>query len=189
MYLSNIFYASLGSGGGTGLSGNSNNYDSNGQYNLQQVYDENKNNTDDFYSSYGNKAGTYLRSSINNHYWYGGLTTLNYQSSERTSFSGGIDMRYYKGEHYREVYDLLGADYALDAANGVQGSEVKRVGDKVGYYNDGLVKWAGVFSQAEYSNGILSAFINISGANSSYKHIDYFKKKDLVLADTTYKKR
>ena len=96
-------------------------------------------------------------------------------------------MRYYRGEHYREVYDLLGGDYALDGANGLQNSEMKNVGDKVGYHNDGLVKWSGVFSQAEYSNGMLSAFFNISASNSAYKRIDYFKKKDLVLNDTTYK--
>ena len=64
---------------------------------------------------------------------------------------------------------------------------MKNVGDKVGYHNDGLVKWGGVFSQAEYSNGMLSAFFNISASNSAYKRIDYFKKKDLVLNDTTYK--
>ena len=38
----------------------------------------------------------------------------------------------------------------------------------------------------EYSNGMLSAFFNISGSNSAYKRIDYFKKKDLILKDTTY---
>ena len=61
------------------------------------------------------------------------------------------------------------------------------MGDKVGYHNDGIVKWSGVFSQAEYSNGMLSAFLNISASNSAYKRIDYFKKKDLVLTDTIYK--
>ena len=45
---------------------------------------------------------------------------------------------------------------------------------------------SGVFSQMEYSNGMLSAFFNISGSNSAYKRIDYFKKRDLVLNDTTY---
>jgi outer membrane receptor for Fe3+-dicitrate len=44
-----------------------------------------------------------------------------------------------------------------------------------------------VFSQAEYSNGMLSAFLNISGSNSAYKRIDYFRKKDLVLTDTIIK--
>ena len=185
-YISNILYASIGNGGGTGLSGNTNNYDEFGQYNLQEAYNANSNNIDGLYSLSENKAGTYLRSSINNHFWYGGLSTLNYQLNEKTSFSSGLDMRYYKGEHYREVYDLLGADYAIDASNGVQDSEVKRVGDKVGYNNDGIVKWSGVFSQMEYSNGMLSAFFNISASNSAYKRIDYFRKKDLVLSDTTY---
>ena len=185
-YVSNILYASLGNGGGTGLSGNTNNYDENGQYNLQEAYNANSDNIDALYSANENKAGTYLRSSINNHFWYGGLSTFNYQATEEISLSAGLDMRYYKGEHYREVYDLLGADYALDAANGIQASEVKKTGDKVGYHNDGIVKWTGMFSQAEYSNGMLSAFFNVSGSNSSYKRIDYFKKKNLVLEDTTY---
>ena len=185
-YVSNILYASIGNGGGTGLSGNTNNYDADGQYNLQEAYNANSKNIDALYSLDENKAGTYLRSSINNHFWYGGLSTLNYQFSDDISISGGLDLRYYKGEHYREVYDLLGADYALDAANGLQDSEIKNVGDKVGYHNDGIVKWSGAFSQVEYSNGIVSAFFNVSGSNSAYKRIDYFRKKDLVLFDTTY---
>ncbi len=185
-YVSNILYASIGKGGGTGLSSNTNNYDENGQYNLQEAYNSNSNNIDVLYSDSQNKAGTYLRSSINNHYWYGGLSTLNYNPTEEISLSGGLDMRYYEGQHYREAYDLLGADYAIDNANGIQESQIKKVGDKLGYHNDGIVKWSGVFSQGEYSNGIVSAFINISGSNSAYKRIDYFKKKDLVLNDTTY---
>ena len=162
-YVSNILYASIGKGGGTGLSGNTENYDEDGQYNLQKEYNSNSNNIDALYSDVENKAGTYLRSSINNHFWYGGLSTLNYQASDAISLSGGLDMRYYKGQHYREVYDLLGADYTIDDASGMQESQMKVVGDKVGYHNDGIVKWSGVFSQMEYSNGMLSAFLNISG--------------------------
>ena len=63
---------------------------------------------------------------------------------------------------------------------------MKRDGDKVGYHNDGIVKWIGGFSQLEYSDGKISAFVNLSAANSAYKRIDHFKKKDLVLADTTF---
>ena len=93
------------------------------------------------------------------------------------TLSGGIDLRYYKGEHYREVYDLLGGDYAVDEGNNLlQESQIKRVGDRVGYHNDGVVKWSGLFSQLEYSDDKLSAFLNISGSNSAYKRIDYFKK-------------
>ena len=96
-------------------------------------------------------------------------------------------MRYYKGEHYSEIYDLLGGDYSVSNDDENQLTAVKREGDIIGYHNDGIVKWSGVFSQAEYSNGMLSAFLNISGSNSAYKRIDYFRKKDLVLTDTIIK--
>ena len=185
-YISNILYASIGNGGGTSISGST--YDVNGQYNLQTHYNANyagQFNIDPLYSETERKSGNYIKSSINNHYWYGGLSTLNYQVTEEISLAGGLDMRYYKGEHYREIYDLLGGDYAISQDDQTQFSPVKRVGDKIGYNNDGIVKWSGVFSQAEYSNGMLSAFLNISGSNSAYKRIDYFKKKDLVLTDTT----
>jgi hypothetical protein len=187
-YVSNILYASIGHGGGTSISGSS--YDANGQYNLQDTYDGNfagPFSIDPAYSDTERKAGNYLKSSINNHYWYGGLSTLNYQANDKLSFSGGLDMRYYKGQHYREIYDLLGGDYAIVNDDGTQLSSVKREGDIIGYHNDGIVKWSGVFSQAEYSNGMLSAFLNISGSNSAYKRIDYFRKKDLILADTIIK--
>ena len=185
LHVSNIAYLSIGNGGGTGLSGNTDNYDASGQYNLQDAYNFNMSNVDQFYSD-ENKSGTYLRSSINNHFWYGLLSVLNFKKSETINLSGGIDLRYYKGEHYREVYDLLGGDYAIDDTDGLQSSQVKVEGDKVGYHNDGIVKWLGGFSQMEYSDGKISAFINLSAANSAYKRIDYFKKKDLVLDDTTF---
>ena len=185
-YVSNITYASIGRGGGTNISSNYDNFDENGQYNFQQVYDLNKNNIDLLYSENQSKSDNFLLSSINNHYWYGALSTLNYQMNEEFTFSGGIDLRYYKGEHYREVYDLLGGDYVIDENNKRQHTQIKLVGDKIGYHNDGIVKWSGIFSQVEYSDGKLSAFLNISASNSAYKRIDHFKKKDLVLDDTTY---
>ena len=192
-YLSNILYASIGNGGGISpFDPRSSNeeYNSDGQYSLQEAYNTNVNKITSLYSTTENSAEVYLRSSINNHYWYGGLSTLNYQFSDEISLSGGLDMRYYKGQHYQEVYDLLGADYVADndyskGASQIQMTEVKRIGDKVGKDYEGIVKWSGVFSQAEYSNGMLSAFLNISASNSAYKKIDYFKKKDLVLEDTT----
>lgn len=186
LYISNIAYASIGNGGGTGVDGNTNAYDNFGQYNLQQAYDANSNNVNGLFSDTERESTTYLRSSINNHYWYGLLSTLNYRLKDWLTLSGGLDLRYYKGEHYREVYDLLGGDYIIDESNNNQSSLMKREGDVVGYHNDGLVKWSGLFSQLEYNYGNISAFINISGANSANKRVDYFKKKSLVLDDTTY---
>ena len=118
-----------------------------GQYNLQDAYNGNIGNTDLLYSDSEYKSSTYLRSSINNHYWYGLLSTVNYNPSEEISISGGLDLRTYKGEHYREVYDLLGGNYAIDESNGLQLTQIKNVGDIVGYHNDGFVKWLGGFGQ------------------------------------------
>ena len=179
-YVSNILYASIGNGGGTRVEGIG---EVNGQQDLQTAYNGNVGAgpfgpiIDPVFSDTEYKTGSYLKSSVNNHYWYGGLSTLNYQATDEISLSGGLDLRYYKGEHYSEIYDLLGADYAVSTDDANQLSAVKRVGDKIGYHNDGIVKWSGVFSQAEYSNGMISAFFNVSGSNSAYKRIDYFKEK------------
>jgi len=190
-YVSNILYASIGNGGGTKTEGIG---EVDGQKDLQAAYDANVGAgpfgpfIDTEYSDTEYKSGSYLKSSINNHYWYGGLSTLNYQATDELALSSGIDMRYYKGEHYSEIYDLLGGDYAVSTDDVNQLSAVKRVGDKIGYYNDGIVKWSGVFSQAEYSNGMLSAFFNVSGSNSAYKRVDYFKEKvDGKYASTDWK--
>ncbi len=185
-YLSNIIYTSIGSGGGTSWSGNS--YDNSGQLNLQDTYNGNfagPFSIDPSYSDTERKSGNYLKSSINNHFWYGGLSTINYQKSLNLNFSGGVDLRYYKGEHYKEIYDLLGGDYAVTNDNANQLTSIKRVGDIITYHNDGLVKWSGLFFQSEYSDDKISSFINISGSYSGYKRVDYFRKKDLVLSDTT----
>ncbi|MEE2953811.1 MAG: TonB-dependent receptor [Bacteroidota bacterium] len=204
LHISNIIYASIGNGGGTYLYGEDYEYDSTGQINLQKIYNNNSeyinrlggihigNTVESSYqSSMGNKesmSGTYLRSSVNNHHWYGMLSTTNYQINNRFNLSGGVDLRYYKGEHYGQIYDLLGGDFVADGHSNKTGSTLLlREGDRTGYHNDGMVKWAGVFSQLEYTDNKLSFFFNISGSNTAYKRVDYFKKKDLVLDDITYK--
>ena len=91
LVVSNVLYASLGNGGGTGitpsvaLSG----YDENRQIDFQRIYDNNSGNTrdsffgdisiDPIYSTTEHKSSQFLRSSINNHRWYGLLSTYNYQ--------------------------------------------------------------------------------------------------------------
>ena len=185
LHISNIFYASLGKGGGTGSLGNVP-IDSNGQLNYQVVYNTNKFG---MFNKYGDQqfSSTILRTSMNNHYWFGGLSTFNYNANDYLTYSGGIDIRHYRGEHYRAVYDLLGGDFYFDNNNMNQSTNMKLVGDTIDYHNDGVIKWGGAFAQVEYKSGLMSSFLNISGAYSGYKRIDYFKNKDLVLEDTTIK--
>ena len=200
LVISNVLYVSLGSGGGTSPS-TAPAMGSDNQIDFQSIYDINSGNTrntnfgppydpsiDPDYSTTEHKTTQFIRSSINNHRWFGLLSTYNHETSEEITLSGGIDLRHYTGEHYREVYDLLGGDYyvANDNVAASDSSAVIRKGDKYSYHNDGLVKWAGVFQQMEYKAGNWTAFANISLSNTGYKRIDYFKPLDLVLDDTTY---
>jgi hypothetical protein len=172
----NTLYASYGWGGGTGLNSRSSaGYDENQQVQFQNVYFGNRINPslqgeDDLFLSvdpkYSNtefKGNNYLRSSVNNHNWYGLLSRISYKFKSQFTFNGGIDLRTYKGVHYREIYDLMGGDYVLENSNQNEtGLFMKRQGDKVAYYDESLIRWAGFFGQLEYTNGIVSAFCRSS---------------------------
>jgi iron complex outermembrane receptor protein len=185
--LSNIFYLSIGRGGGTRVStGSLNTGDldpETGQVKWQQIYDANAFSPfsiDPLYSDVLRKSSTYLQLQRNEHAWFGFLSTASYQPNNRLNISGGIDLRDYTGIHYAEVYDLLGGDYAVDyedkridyIANPLAAMKYK--GDKVYYYYKGYVKWGGLFAQAEYNQGIFSGFVNISTAGTGIKKKDYF---------------
>ncbi len=185
LYISNILYLSLGRGGGTGTKNSlkDEDLDEDGQINWQSFYDANRRTTgfsaiDLAYSPTLFKAGNYRVMNVNEHVWYGLLSTFNYQYSNEITFSGGIDVRSYKGRHYRKVFDLLGGDYAVDFFDANQDTAVKFVGDKVFFYNDAWVNWGGMFGQIEYSDGVWSFFGNASVAESAFKKEDYFRTPD-----------
>jgi outer membrane cobalamin receptor len=189
LYLSNIVYLSLGNGGGTSLKrsvrADQGFITPDGQIDMQRYYDINVENFDPLYPD-APKSYQYLRSAVNNHQWYGLLSTFNYTISDAFTFSGGIDLRRYKGEHYEEIYDLIGGEYVLDGSNDNRNpNEQLLVGDKINYNNDGIVEWGGFFTQLEYLSGNLSAFVNLTGAYSGYKKIDYFLPKTIDVGDTT----
>ena len=185
-YMSNIVYLSIGKGGGTGISSKPGNL--NGHLDAQTIY---QNNTmGDFgppilseYHPTELNASKFKYLGANNHFWLGLLSTGTYVKNENVSISGGFDLRTYQGEHYREVYDLIGGDYTLD--NNSEGynhntkTPVRKIGDKVYYHDLGRVNWGGVFGQIEYKKDVWSAFVSASGSASAYNGVDYFRKKTL----------
>lgn len=189
VYLSNIFYVSLGKGGGTGPA-KSDKYgtpssstfpvvDSTGQINFQSVYNSNYNSED------GRAIGGVLRSSVNDHNWYGLLSTVNFRINEFWEFSGGIDLRTYKGEHYMKVYDMLGGRYFMDNSDKNTGDVIRYEDEKIQYHDEGLVRWGGLFGLMKWQSGNWSAFANLSVSYNGYKRIDYYIKKELEVGDTT----
>lgn len=199
--ISNIVYASVGNGGGTKLY----NYSSaakdvNGQLNWDAIIQNNKEteffgqiiSTKDADGLY--KASNVITSSVNNHYWLGYLGQINYKIDNHWEFSGGLDYRYYRGEHYREITDLLGGDYFVNTSDKNASTDKKKLGDKIAGagkdYEDnrlGFVQWAGAFGQIEYTSTRWTAFVNITGNYNGYMGVDKFHRKTLSLGDSIYR--
>ena len=195
--ISNLAYLSIASGGGTRIFNSSSlQRDSIGLIDWDRVIEDNQVNSlfgtpnvDAAYHPTLIKSNNVLLASVNKHFWVGYLGQFNYEFTEKVSFSGGIDYRFYKGEHYQEIKDLLGGDYFVSTANQNSSTAMMVEGDKVAKnaynaYRDGLVNWIGSFGQMEYTGDKWSTFINVSGIINSYKGIDYFQKRELDLGDT-----
>jgi len=184
LYISNVMYLSLGSGGGRSFSPSPQTDINTNQQNLQVPYNTNAN----VYGFNDSLLSTgILRNGVNNHFWLGLLSTFDYTINDEFSLSGGIDLRTYKGEHYREIEDLFGGRYYTDTGDKNESSETKKyVGDKIGYNNDAIVRWGGLFAQLKYQNGNLTTFINLTGSMSGFKRIDYFLPKTMTVDGTTF---
>jgi hypothetical protein len=203
---SNIAYVSIGHGGGTALR----NYSGaardsvTGQIDWDQITYNNQYTTfpgfpafpnyAPKYDSSGLKANNVLTSSINNHFWVGYVSQLNYKINSSWDFSAGIDARYYKGVHYQTAFDMLGGSYFVDnngyADQNTFNSTIITQGQKLAKnsynkYRDAIAQWYGGYTQAEYSKGRWTAFINLSGVAAAYRGRDYFVKKQVQVGDTT----
>ncbi|WP_420603765.1 TonB-dependent receptor [Flagellimonas sp.] len=149
-------------------------------------------NGEQIVTSFGD--GIIRRASMNSHNWFGLIANLHTDIDTEWSWDVGVDARSYKGIHYRRVDNLLGADGYFDdddmnnpnhtvRQDGVIESNFgsivnifKNIDDeeKIDYYNDGIVRWLGAFGQLEYSNGIVSAFLQGGVSQQGFKRIDYF---------------
>lgn len=199
--VSNIVYGSFGRGGGTQLRGNTAAFDQYGHFDLSALYQDNITGTI-FVPPYDTtsvndtsqyKSRNFVLANMNNHYWYGLLSTVNHKFNDAWDLSVGIDFRSFWVERYSTPYDLLGGDYVVINSTSEPfnlfdpGDKVKREGDVAGYRANTNVYTAGVFAQLEYKKDKISGFISVSGANNSYKRSDQYRKRDLVLADTTFR--
>ncbi|KXX69031.1 TonB-dependent receptor [Flammeovirga sp. SJP92] len=171
--LSTSAYVSIGNGGGTGFLGTSKDTEayrtSAGLIDFERIRDENI-----ALAENGEGAETILRSSVNNHTWFGALSVYDNKLTDALTFMGGLDVRYYLGEHYRQAEDLLGGNFFLETNDVNNPNKKAVVGDKVAYHNDGEVYWLGAFGQLEYSKDRLSAFVSGSVSNTTYIRYDYF---------------
>lgn len=195
LFWSTVAYASFGNGGGTRLINPANSTERDpetGQILFDEIFEKNAKNKNITYSSTEYSSTNVIKSMINNHQWYGFLSSVTYRIDSNFTSILGIDGRYYKGIHYDEVYDLLGGDYYLNFSNANQPagtvqndprlqSAMKRKGDKILRDYEGYVTWGGAFGQLEYKKKKWSAFATASISETGYQRKDFFRKKDLVI--------
>lgn len=182
-FLTTAAYVSFGSGGSTFDSGSTtfDNFKTGDRYSpidFNAIVDINKKSTD------GQALG-FLQTQNNNHKWYGLLSTYQRKIGDNLDFLAGADIRYYEGDHFTEVTDLLSGDYVLDTYSGtnafVSAGDINnpinraQVGDKIRYNNSSEVGWQGGYFQLEYNKEKISTFLSVSASNTSYRRIDFFK--------------
>ena len=122
--LSTVVYASWGRGGGTGNYGASANKKYVNELNpytgaSQQTYinfDQIFANNQALANGAGTFANSYLiRSSMNNHEWYGVVSNLKNKITKDLTLNLGIDLRTYYGTHYRQVNNFIGLSNFTDS--------------------------------------------------------------------------
>lgn len=120
----------------------------------------------------------YAEARYNNHKWVGLIS--NYRKSlENVELYGGLDLRYYRGLHFAEVFETFGGDFVEnlsafgDDYDKLKVNEVLRKGDRINYDYEGQITWLAGFVQAEYTLNKLNLFATATVTNNTYQRIGY----------------
>lgn len=199
--LSTVLYTSWGRGGGTGSYGSSVRT-STGNIDFDAIYANNQTAPGGI-GSFSNSPKNYaVRSSMNNHAWYGIVTNLKKELSENLSLNVGLDLRAYNGDHYRQISNYLGlkgwyetrklfnADHLNNLSSTVVASNTVNEGystnpwssffntaddnQKIDYDYSETIAYGGLFGQLEYAKDDFSAFFQGSLSNQSHQRFDYY---------------
>ena len=137
------------------------------------------------------------RASMNSHDWVGAISNLEY-NKDKLRASIGIDLRKYKGYHYRTVNNLMGFDAYYSTGNDNSNGQFINTtvearpfantglnGPKIDYYNVGNVGWAGLNGLVEYNDDDkLTAVVQAGVSNQSFQREDYFDQPANPISET-----
>jgi iron complex outermembrane recepter protein len=204
--LSTVIYASTGTGGGTsgvGVATSSSNMTANGLIDFDKFGTINgavANGAGGFFhsptSTNPNRTsgrGAAVRTSVNNHFWYGGVTNFNFDTKTGWNFNVGADLRFYKGYHFQQMNKMYGLstwqDYTKVDGGSALGQLVtvdetfstnpwsalfKSAGksQRTGrdYRED--INYQGAFGQVEYSVDKFTVFAQGAISNQFYQKFD-----------------
>jgi len=143
-----------------------------------------------------NRAVEIRRASMNSHNWVGAISNLEY-NKDNWRASVGLDLRKYKGFHYRALNNLMGLDGYYSTGNKNSMGQVINTtieaspfnntglnGPKLDYYNVGVVGWTGANGLVEYNdNDKITAVVQAGISNQSYQREDYFDQPNNPISD------
>ncbi len=173
----NVAYWSGGRGGGTGAYGSVSSLPPTFRRDRDAEIAQNSNNIDPNIDPNMNRSTGILRNSRNNQWTLGLLSKLFVEVNDNFDLIVGVDARTAEIEHYREVRDLLGGDYYYYTGNDfdMQTSDyIKRLGDKIDYWNTNTVSWLGGYAQGMWELGQLSLNAMAGFTSIGYSFEDYF---------------
>lgn len=140
-------------------------------------------------------GGMVRRASMNSHDWIGAISNLEYKKDNLRA-SVGLDLRRYKGYHYRAMNDFMGFDAYYSGGNrnnsgqiintGIEASPFNNTGlngPKIDYYNVGLVNWMGFNGLVEYNQDELTAVMQAGFSSQSYQREDYFDQPSMPISE------
>jgi outer membrane receptor protein involved in Fe transport len=141
------------------------------------------------------RSGMIRRASMNSHNWVGGISNLNIRA-DKMRYSIGVDLRNYRGFHYRVLNNLMGFDGYYSTGNKNSAGQIIETtieaspfnntglqGPKIDYYNIGYVGWQGFNGLAEYSGDQLTAVIQAGLSNQSFQREDLFDQPGTPLSE------
>lgn len=117
----------------------------------------------------------YLTMNTNSHKWYGLISTYSRDLTESLHFKAGFDGRYYVGDHYEEISDLLGAVYYRDQrglAYRAPGNDSLKVGDRINLDFQSRILQYGAFGELVYEKPVYKTFLTFALSDYAYQRKD-----------------
>ena len=142
-----------------------------------------------------NRAVLVRRASMNSHDWIGGISNLEFESNNIKA-SLGVDLRNYKGYHYRALNNLMGLDGYYSTGNKNSAGQIIETtidaspfqntgirGPKIDYYNIGYVGWYGLNSMVEYKDDTFTTVLQAGLSNQTFQREDLFDQPTNPLSE------
>lgn len=131
----------------------------------------------------GKRANYIIANDVQQDFQYGAKTTLQHNISDKLIYSGGLSYSNYTGTFYREMKDLLGADWWVDVnkfaerdfadpnaaqINLDEPNRLIEVGEKFGANFELHKTNADFYSQLEFKLSKIDGFIGVNASTTSY---------------------